>query len=103
MLQLASSPQTRSLTRLSTFCEIYQGGKHQPSAPAGPSRWAGLQGRAKVWLREAKAALSSELEGVITKATRPDDKQVKLKHLEPLLAISYQTAPQVDPYAPVLR
>ena len=50
-----------------------------------------------------KAALSSELEGEIVKATRPDDRQIKLKHLEPLLAITYQTPAQLDPFPAILR
>lgn len=50
-----------------------------------------------------KAALSSELEGEIVKATRPDDRQIKLKHLEPLLAVTYQTPAQLDPFPPILR
>jgi hypothetical protein len=53
--------------------------------------------------QEVKAALSSELEGEIVKATRPDDRQIKLKHLEPLLAITYQTPAQLDPFPPILR
>jgi len=81
--------------------------RSSPPSPTPPSSSfpfpfrLGTRGRAL--LREFKAALSSELEGEIVKATRPDNRQIKLKHLEPLLAITYQTPAQLDPFLPILR
>jgi hypothetical protein len=62
-----------------------------------------LKTRGQVLLREAKGVLSSELEGVIVKATRPSGAVIKQKHLEVLLAISYQSPIQLDPYPAILR
>jgi len=72
-------------------------------ASALETSFAVAREKSRLLLREAKGILSSELEGVLIKATRPDDERVKPKHLQLLLAVSYQTPPQFDPYYPVVR
>ena len=41
-----------------------------------------LRAKAKGWLREAKAAVSSDFEAALLKATRPDMAAPKPKHIE---------------------
>lgn len=76
-------------------------------SPTFSSAWelgvAAARDRAHNLMREAKGMLSSELEGVLVKATRPDDDKVKEKHMQLLMAISYQTPANFDPYYPVVR
>ena len=47
--------------------------------------------------------MSSELEQVLLKATRPDDTHVKPKHIDRLVGVTYQISPQFDLYDPILR
>ena len=47
--------------------------------------------------------MSSELEQVLLKVTRPDDVSVKSKHLERLVAMSYSVPRDFDLYFNVLR
>jgi ANTH domain len=53
--------------------------------------------------REVKGLTSSELEQVLLKATRPDETAVKGKHVERLVALTYQISPRQDIYGSVLR
>jgi ANTH domain len=53
--------------------------------------------------REVKGLTSSELEQVMLKATRPDDTPVKGKHVERLVAVTYQVSARYDIYDAVLR
>jgi len=55
------------------------------------------------YVREFKGAMSSELEQVLLKATRPDDTHVKPKHIDRLVGVTYQISPQFDLYDPILR
>lgn len=55
------------------------------------------------YVREVKGMLSSELEQVLLKATRPDDSPVKAKHVERLIGVTYQISGQYDLYDPILR
>jgi hypothetical protein len=70
--------------------------RRQKAASSGGSRLT-------FWLRELKGVLSSDLESVILKATRPDDMAVKAKHIELLLTVSHHTPVELDPFQPVLR
>ncbi len=54
-------------------------------------------------VREVKGMLSSELEQVLLKSTRPDDVPVKAKHVERLIGVTYQISGQYDLYDPILR
>jgi len=55
------------------------------------------------YVREVKGMMSSELEQVLLKATRPDDTAVKPKHVERLVGVTYQISGQYDLYDPILR
>lgn len=55
------------------------------------------------YVREVKGMLSSELEQVLLKSTRPDDIAVKAKHMERLIGITYQLPGHLDLYDPILR
>lgn len=51
---------------------------------------------------EAKSLMSSEMEGVVLKATRPDDLPVKPKHLEALLRPTVELPKAFNVYTPVV-
>lgn len=53
--------------------------------------------------REIKGLVSSELEQVLLKATRPDATPVKSKHVERLVGVTYQISTHYDIYDAVLR
>ncbi|CAM9732279.1 unnamed protein product, partial [Ectocarpus sp. 12 AP-2014] len=53
--------------------------------------------------REAKSLMSSEMEGVVLKATRPDDLPVKPKHLEALMRPTVEMPKEFNVYLPVVR
>lgn len=53
--------------------------------------------------REAKSLMSSEMEGVVLKATRPDDLPVKTKHLQTLLRPTQEMPKEFNVYLPVVR
>jgi hypothetical protein len=53
--------------------------------------------------RDIKGLTSSELEQVMLKSTRPDDTPVKGKHVERLVAVTYQINSRFDLYDSVLR
>lgn len=53
--------------------------------------------------REAKSLMSSEMEGVVLKATRPDDFPVKPKHLEALMRPATEMPKEFNVYLPVVR
>eukprot|EP00953_Heterococcus_sp_UTEX-ZZ885_P021312 11892-Heterococcus_DN1.PRE.4 len=53
--------------------------------------------------REARGVMSSELEQITLKATRPDDMPVKAKHIEALLRPSYEMPPELNVYSPIVR
>ena len=55
------------------------------------------------YAREVKGMMSSELEQVLLKATRPDETAVKPKHVERLVGVTYQISGQYDLYDPILR
>ncbi|CAM9308243.1 unnamed protein product, partial [Ectocarpus fasciculatus] len=59
--------------------------------------------RASVAYREAKSLMSSEMEGVVLKATRPDDLPVKPKHLEALMRPTVEMPKEFNVYLPVVR
>ena len=50
-----------------------------------------------------KGLMSSELEQTLLKATRPDDKPVKSKHVSRLVGVTYQIPRHYDLYDPMLR
>lgn len=47
--------------------------------------------------------MSSEMEGVVLKATRPDDLPVKPKHLEALMRPTVEMPKEFNVYLPVVR
>ena len=55
------------------------------------------------YFREVKGMMSSELEQVLLKATRPSDGPVKAKHAERLVGVTYQISGEYDLYDPILR
>ncbi|CAM9479597.1 unnamed protein product, partial [Ascophyllum nodosum] len=59
--------------------------------------------RANRAYREAKSLMSSEMEGVVLKATRPDDLPVKPKHLETLMRPTAEMPKEFNVYLPVVR
>lgn len=59
--------------------------------------------RASSAYREAKSLMSSEMEGVVLKATRPDDLPVKPKHLEALMRPTVEMPKEFNVYLPVVR
>ncbi|CAM9316838.1 unnamed protein product [Scytosiphon promiscuus] len=59
--------------------------------------------RASSAYREAKSLMSSEMEGVVLKATRPDDLPVKPKHLEALMRPTAEMPKEFNVYLPVVR
>ncbi|GMI25954.1 hypothetical protein TeGR_g8598, partial [Tetraparma gracilis] len=69
-------------------------------AAESAARAADLTGR---YTRELKGMMSSELEQVLLKATRPSDVAVKPKHAERLVGVTYQISGQYDLYDPILR
>lgn len=58
--------------------------------------------RASEAYREAKSLMSSEMEGVVLKATRPDDLPVKPKHLEALMRPATEMPKEFNVYLPVV-
>lgn len=58
--------------------------------------------RASRAYREAKSLMSSEMEGVVLKATRPDDLPVKPKHLEALMRPTTEMPKEFNVYLPVV-
>lgn len=58
--------------------------------------------RASSVYREAKSLMSSEMEGVVLKATRPDDLPVKPKHLEALMRPTAEMPKEFNVYLPVV-
>ena len=58
--------------------------------------------RASRVYREAKSLMSSEMEGVVLKATRPDDLPVKPKHLEALMRPTAEMPKEFNVYLPVV-
>ncbi|GMH80595.1 hypothetical protein TL16_g08612 [Triparma laevis f. inornata] len=62
-----------------------------------------VQGVGGKYIREVKGMMSSELEQVLLKSTRPDDTAVKPKHVERLVGVTYQISGQYDLYDPILR
>lgn len=58
--------------------------------------------RASSAYREAKSLMSSEMEGVVLKATRPDDMPVKPKHLEALMRPTAEMPKEFNVYLPVV-
>uniref|UniRef100_A0A7S2LGQ7 ENTH domain-containing protein n=1 Tax=Leptocylindrus danicus TaxID=163516 RepID=A0A7S2LGQ7_9STRA len=67
------------------------------------SAMAAAKERTGKYVREVKGMLSSELEQVLLKSTRPDDTPVKAKHMERLIGITYQLPGHLDLYDPILR
>lgn len=59
--------------------------------------------RASSVYREAKSLMSSEMEGVVLKATRPDDLPVKPKHLDALMRPTAEMPKEFNVYLPVVR
>ena len=66
-----------------------------------------LRAKAKGWLREAKAAVSSDFEAALLKATRPDMAAPKPKHVESVAlsvaAFEAYRSPDCDPYGSLLH
>lgn len=58
--------------------------------------------RASRAYREAKSLMSSEMEGIVLKATRPDDLPVKAKHLETLMRPTNEMPKEFNVYLPVV-
>lgn len=58
--------------------------------------------RASGAYREAKSLMSSEMEGVVLKATRPDGLSVKPKHLEALMRPTTEMPKEFNVYLPVV-
>lgn len=58
--------------------------------------------RASRAYREAKSFMSSEMEGVVLKATRPDNLPVKPKHLESLMRPTAEMPKEFNVYLPVV-
>lgn len=61
-----------------------------------------LRQQANYAYREAKGAMSSEMEGLVLKATRPDDGPVKQKHLVALMHPAETTPKEFDVYLPLV-
>ena len=94
-VQGTSATFVRGLTALKTAIP-------DPSAVSAAAADASRD-RASQYAREAKGVMSSELEQVLLKVTRPDDVSVKSKHLERLVAMSYSVPRDFDLYFNVLR
>ncbi|GMI06475.1 hypothetical protein TrVE_jg1435 [Triparma verrucosa] len=91
----ASAFATRGIAALrSSVPEI------KAKAEAGMEAVQGVGGK---YIREVKGMMSSELEQVLLKSTRPDDTAVKPKHVERLVGVTYQISGQYDLYDPILR
>lgn len=73
------------------------------SGPSFTDRITGFRRRASNAYREAKGAMSSELEGLVLKATRPDDGPVKQKHLTSLFQPADELPKEFNVYFPVVR
>lgn len=68
----------------------------------GLSRFQRVRQRMSSVYREAKSLMSSEMEGVVLKATRPDDLAVKTKHLDALLRPTVEMPKEFNVYLPVV-
>ncbi|CAM9234651.1 unnamed protein product [Chrysoparadoxa australica] len=66
-------------------------------------RLNGVRAFASKYVREAKGAMSSELEQTILKATRPDEGVVKSKHLTSLLRPSFELPQELNVHMPAVK
>mmetsp|Transcript_28088 Transcript_28088/g.36471 ORF Transcript_28088/g.36471 Transcript_28088/m.36471 type:complete len:794 (-) Transcript_28088:271-2652(-) len=66
-------------------------------------QWQKMKDHSFAAMRELKGIISSELEAVLLKATRPTDFPVKPKHLEALLYCVRTTPAEYDVYTPILK
>lgn len=101
MLPLRAASQHTPSTRVIRDAYLWQGDR-KISVVGMRERLNKARQRASSAYREAKSLMSSEMEGVVLKATRPDDLPVKPKHLESLMRPTIEMPKEFNVYLPVV-